>query len=169
MLIIGNKNCIPDNYKGNFAIYSLLADGTGYPSLDILPPATIVNYGGKEFDMMYIDWILNNDFVFFEFFSKIVYNLYLGLHVYIICERNDFYDPIVESILKIMQQRYGYNGAMINEPEDIDYLDQDISFSGLIGVKNLDDDKERFTRIYATFNTYTGQDGSVLIRGYENV
>ena len=168
MLIIGNKECIPDNYKGNYVIFSLLLDRTGYPPLDILPPANVVNYGDREFDILYLDWIFNNDSVFFEFFNKVVYNLYLGFNVYIICERNDLFDPTLESILKIVQQRYGYNGAMINEPEDFDYLNQDETFS-ITGLVNLDNDKERFARIYTTFNAYKGQDGSLLIRGYENV
>ena len=85
---------------------------------------------------------------------------------YIIIERNDIFDNMVESIIKIIQQRYGYNSAIINDPEDIYYLNQDESFS-LAGLPNLDMDKERYSMLYAAQNTYKANDGSIKIIGYE--
>lgn len=170
MIVFGNLDCIPSNTKGNFVIYNLLSIDSRagvYQPIDILPSATQFNYTyDKDFDLRYLEFIFSDDYYFYEFFSKIIYNVYLGYNVYIIIERNDIFDNMVESIIKIIQQRYGYNSAIINDPEDIYYLNQDESFS-LAGLPNLDMDKERYSMLYAAQNTYKANDGSIKIIGYE--
>ena len=171
MIVFGNINCIPDNTKGNFVIYNLLSISSiirgVYPDIDILPSAAQFNYtNDKDFDMRYLEFIFSDDYYFYEFFGKIIYNAYIGYDVYIIVDNNDVFDATVESIIKIIQQRYGYNPAVVNEPEDLLYLNQEESFS-LAGLPALDYDKERYSLLYTLQNSYTAPDGSIKIKGYE--
>ena len=52
-----------------------------------------------------------------------------------------------ESLIKMIQQRYGYNAAVINDINDLDYVNpEDFSFS-IQGLHNLDEDKKRLVMI----------------------
>lgn len=165
MLIIGDKNCIPSNIKNNFVIYNLLSTGT-YPIVDIVPNAREFDYSEEGLDIRFLNFIFNDDYYFYEFFGKIIYPLYLGYHVYLITERNDIMDSITESLMKLIQQRYYYNAAFVNEPEDLQYINQDETFS-IMGLVNLDSDKERYSLLYTAQNVYKTESGEVKIRGYE--
>ena len=52
---------------------------------------------------------------------------------------------VAESLLKFIQQRYGYNGYIINEASDVEFLNEG-SFT-IQGLYNLDIDKERYSPI----------------------
>lgn len=150
MLLAGDYNCIPD--IENLQIYNLSSLLEGYPSLGILPPVNHVDYMNElEFDISYSNYIMNNDTIFFEFFSKVIYPLYNGLDVFLIVTRNIFYDRITESLFKFIQQRYQYLSAIINEEDDIDHINPDIRF-GINGIYNLDLDKDRWTVMYTQIN-----------------
>lgn len=149
MLLAGDHNCIPD--MNNLIVYNLSSLIEGYPLLDILPSVNSVDYmDDLNFDIVYSNYIMTNDNVFYEFFCKIIYPLYNGIDIYLIIRRDFFYDNITESLFKFIQQRYGYLGAIIGEIEDLDYINPDIGFgqTGLEGIFNLDMDKERFTNIH---------------------
>ena len=83
--------------------------------------------------------------VLFMELMKIIYNLYLHNHVYILVYQSDTFDIVTESLMKLIQQRYGYNYQMINDISDIDYYD-DSSFS-VPGLYNYDIDQERYMQI----------------------
>ena len=76
---------------------------------------------------------------------KIIYNLYLHNHVYILVYQSDTFDIVTESLMKLIQQRYGYHCQWLNEPSDFNYYDDsDFSFNG---IYNLDIDRERYETI----------------------
>lgn len=121
--------------------------------LKLIPDASVVTaYNELQFDQQYASYILNNDAIFYEFFSKVINPIYMGRDVFIVVQRSEFFDAITESLLKLIQQRYGYNNiAIVNTVEDIDYIPRDNIFT-TAGIYNLDIDKERYSAIYAYRN-----------------
>jgi len=140
MLIIGDHECV-GYLSPHIKIYNVSSLLEGYVKLNILPYS--VRYSDeKEFDLEYALYILENDNVFFDM-MKIIYNLYIGNDVYLLVTIDQFSEIVTESLLKFIQQRYGYIGNRVNEPEDFETL-VDGEFT-LFGVFNLDHDKERFS------------------------
>ena len=96
----------------------------------------------RDFDIRYANYLMTNDAAFIDI-MKIIYNLYQGFDVFCISdvweESNELF---VESILKFIQQKYGFNGQILGDVEDFMYT-QDSTFT-LQGLYNLDIDKERF-------------------------
>lgn len=136
----------------NLVVFSLTGMREGFPTLGILPPNTILfsdDPNERISDEIMMNYIFSNDNIFFEFFSKVMYPLYSGADVYIVVTNGSVFDSITESVIKIIQQRYGYNAAYINYADDLSYIDKDTNFS-LTGVYNFDIDKERYTAIGAS-------------------
>lgn len=151
MLLIGDKNCIP-NYLDNLVVFNLTSLVEGVEKVNLLPPQSsdyINQTNPKEFDMFYMNYIFSSDYVFMEL-MKIIYNLYLHNNVYILIYRNDTFDIVAESLMKLIQQRYGYHCQWLNEPSDFNYYD-DSTFS-FQGVYNLDIDRERYENIMVATN-----------------
>ena len=134
----------------------------GYPKIDILPPVTQIDYSDeRQFDISFSQFIFNNPIVFYEFFSKILYPVYAGYDVFLLVTRNMLFDMISESLLKLIQQRYGYNGAIINEASDIYYLNPDETFT-TAGIYNFDIDKQRFSEDWVARNSqFITSDGQI--------
>ncbi len=140
MLIVGDHKCV-GVLSPHIKVYNLSSLLEGYPKLNILPYS--VRYSDeKEFDLDYALYILNHDNVFFDM-MRIIYNLYIGNDVYLLVTIDQFSEIVTESLLKFIQQRYGYIGNRVNEPEDLMTLVPG-DFT-LFGVFNLDQDKERFS------------------------
>lgn len=95
----------------------------------------------RQFDIEYANYLVNNDNAFFDM-MKIMYNIYQGYDIFCIADLKDEYtELLIESILKFIQQRYGFNGQMIGDVEDFD-LTEDSTFT-VHGIYNFDMDKER--------------------------
>lgn len=112
----------------------------------LIPPNSIGRFTGRDFDIVYADYILNNDIVFKQFFD-IIYSLYIGTDVYLVMDETDWSENLIESLLKLIQQRYGYNAYKINCIDD--YIQAENStfmsdFNPFYGIQNLDIDKERY-------------------------
>lgn len=133
-------------FSGQGVVYNLTSLKEGYTNLRLLlPPNAIGKFTSRDFDIAYANYIMNNDAVFAEFF-QIIYNLYIGLDVFIIYSDHSWSEDILESLLKLIQQRYGYNGVKIESDEDYIYASNNTicDFAPGYGVYNLDQDKERF-------------------------
>ena len=114
------------NVTENCIIYNFSSLNEKYPRLNLYPPLEF----GKEYDY-------NFDMM------MIVYNLYQGHDVFLLVD--DDLEGLNESLLKFIQQRYGYNAYRINCLEDLLYTENtDFSTEGLI---NLDIDKDRLSYI----------------------
>lgn len=175
MLLVGTESTlltILPRFKTPVLTYAIYAGGI-HPILDVFPNAKMINYGldPKSFDIAYAQLLLNIDYIFYEYFSKVIYPLYNGHSVYIICPDNyqddEILSMLIESFLKFIQQRYGYNGAEIHDEDDFEYINPDDMTFNINGVYNLDIDKERFSYMYATQNTYIDNGGNVQIKGFE--
>lgn len=119
----------------------------GYFKLtDVLPPRAIGVTSGYDFDMAYANYILSNDLPFCEFFS-IIYHLYINKEVYLLVNTEEWGENVIESLLKLIQQRYGINAVLVNSEEDYQYakMSANVSFSSGPCLWNLDTDKERYT------------------------
>jgi hypothetical protein len=80
----------------------------------------------------------------------IILELYNGNNVYLlISEQDEWSMVLIDSLMKLIQQRYGINGVMVNSMEDFIYAHEE-SFADY-GVMNLDQDKERYTYIDQKF------------------
>lgn len=167
MLVLGPANAIPYNSSEVWYVYNLSSLVEGFDKLQILPPTPLVNYTNeKELDYYISNYIFSNPMVFYEFFYKVIYWLYAGVNIYLVVTRNYdqnsfIYDDISESILKIILSRYGYNGALINKVDDIDFINHDQTFT-LEGVYALDRDKEEFSQMWAQYNSaYITEEGDI--------
>lgn len=157
MLMYGNSMNIIDTG----IVYNLTSMREGLCNLPtLIPPNEIGRFEGKDFDIAYANYILMNDFVFIEFFG-IVYALYNNTDVYIVISDDDWSENLVESLFKLIQQRYGYNGAKINSFDDYLFLSNS-SNSGEFGsfdfyIRNLDEDKERYSLLTTVLRIRNGE------------
>ena len=113
--------------------------------VNLIPPVKVSDYRDeKEFDIMYANYIINNDNAFIDL-MKIIYDEYDSGNIDPICilvERDEIRDCLTESLIKFIQQRYGINSYLINTVEDREYREP--SSFDITGLYNLDQDKERF-------------------------
>ena len=140
-------------FSGTGMIFNLTSYKEGYTRLNLLiPPNEIGGFTDRDFDIAYAQYIMNNDIVFCQFFW-IIYNLYIGNHVFIIANPMDWSENILESLLKLIQQRYGYNAIKIDSDEDYIYAANYMTtgFAPGFGLYNLDQDKERFTYLIESY------------------
>jgi hypothetical protein len=100
-------------------------------------------------DIALSSFILDNNNIFFEFFSKLMYPLYCGRDVYVVVQEGGIFTSITESVLKFIQQRYGYNCPHILEINDFNYINKDVNFS-VTGIYNFDLDKARYLAMGST-------------------
>ena len=84
----------------------------------------------------------------FASFMGIIDLLYSGVDVIMVIERESLLGDLLSSIIS---HRYGYRPTIINEPEDVmpllSYTEEEKGSFSLIGLRNLDQDKERFAYI----------------------
>lgn len=153
MLYYGTSYMIPV-LNTNTVIYNISSYNENLNRLNLLPPMDkrLFIDNGKDFDMFYAQWILGNDMIFFDFF-KIIYDLYLGKDVYLTVDSADWSENVIESLLKLIQQRYGYNGTLIDSFEGYIYASNNIT-SGFDPnlIMNLDMDKDRFSILLVRMN-----------------
>lgn len=143
-----------ENDNIHFYNFTSLSEMFNRNNLNLIPPPhTLVANTEYEFDVQYMHWILDNDINFVNF-MKIIMDLYNGIDAFLVIANGNYdnwSDVLVESLLKLIQQRYGIVAARINEYNDI-YYAEDSNFVEGYGVMNLDMDKERYTYIVESFN-----------------
>lgn len=143
MIIFTSIRDLPEaylQYKGikqviKFNLNSLYAY---IPSLDLLNPSIAnlpedMTNTTPEFDIMYHKYIFENDAVFNQFMSIVVpANVNPECLVQVLVKFSEYRDIITESLIKLIQQRYGYNSYIISDAEDFLYVEEsDFSIPGL--------------------------------------
>lgn len=159
MLMYGDSQAVKIQFAGEGVIYNLSSMIEGFTPLRLIPPNSIGRFTDRDFDIAYMNYVLGNDQVFCEFF-QIIYNLYSGVDVFIIASADDWSENILESLLKLIQQRYGYNATKISTEEDYIYAMNSSyipDFAPGFGIYNLDMDKERFSYIMESVKLGTGR------------
>lgn len=108
-------------------------------------PINITEYiNSVKFDIDYSNLILNNPQLFL-YIMKIMINYYEGTNVLILIERDEYRDAITESIIKLIQARYGYNCWLINGIEDLEYIKE--TKINPMGLMVLDEDRNRYMEL----------------------
>lgn len=148
MLYYGNVQNIQEQcFVLNFTSFNQY-----YKFWPLIPPNNILSISRDEynFDVAYMNYIMGNDIMFMEFFQVIIL-LHRGIDVYVIISDEDWSQMLMESLLKIIQQRYGYNATRVNGIDDVLYSDPG-EFNTEYGIINYDNDLERFDYLVATIN-----------------
>lgn len=152
MLIIGAPNAVlPIVTSQPFVILNMSSNlvAKSIPSVNLIQFSG-VDYSRDNIDAQITNAIFSNDMYFCEL-MKIVFPLFQGRDVALLVYReDDIFDPLTEIIGKIIQQRYGYNYQLINEPEDWQPFDQ--SSFDINGVFYLDQDIARYNSIMVRLN-----------------
>lgn len=151
MLMYGNSYCVGMLEDiPNTKIYNISTMREGFNNLQILIPPPNIGYTfDREFDVAYYYWVMNNDEIFVEFF-RIIQDLANGRNVYLMISDTDEWSiNLIQSLLKIIQQTYGYNAYYITPDTDIlsTVLSDDTGFNKEWGLYNLDQHMTRYASI----------------------
>ena len=141
-------------------IYNVSSMREGHENLQILiPPNVIGKTFDREFDINYYNYIMQNNQVFMEFF-RIIQDLYLNKNVYLMFGDDEWSENLCQSLLKIIQQRYGYNGYYIDNMNDYLYasMNDTSDFNKEYGIYNLDQDKMRYSYLVKQIQIRLPQD-----------
>lgn len=144
MLLYGTVQVI--KYIPESVIFNYSGLTEDFPRIRIMPPRDLGASSEYDFDIKYYNYLLNTDEVFMEF-MKIILLLYEGKDVFLIISKDEWSTILIESLLKVIQQRYGINGAEIATEEDMFYVEES-DFDPGFGLINLDQDKDRYTYIF---------------------
>ena len=158
MIVFGNSKNLQhhkvieagENNKLNIFNLSSISE-KGEKLFPLIPPFPVNIFEAAEektFDIAYAKYILENDKAF-ACLMKIIYSEYEkssdGIITYIMVESDDIRNIVTESLIKLIQQRYGINSNIVNELEDWDYVEA--SNFTITGLYNLDIDKERYSEL----------------------
>lgn len=144
MLMYGTSMSIPIVDVGKTMIFSINSLNESIPVLHLIPPPQLGYLSNYDFDVAYYNWVINDNAAFQQFFTIVNY-LYSGLDVLLVFSNDLWSENLAETILKIIQERYGYNGVLITCFDDyIQANHMDFNFNREWGLYNLDQDKQRF-------------------------
>lgn len=162
IVFIDNPNFIqPIQYQFNrpISVYNLSSSYSGYIDItDLLTKVSPINNTGMsmpvfvqsvEFDMQYASAILNDPNLFCKLISVISAS-YEGYVVIILIKRDSYRDAIMESIIKLIQQRYGYNCWIVEDLEDIACV-KETGYSPM-GLIILNEDLQKYDSSYSDGN-----------------
>lgn len=160
MIIFGPADAcifpIPSNMMViNFT--SLMNDQSIPQLISLLPQVKLCNISDPnyqlDFDINYANYILQNPLAFIEFMAYIIIPWKQGYNVYVMIDKwgNEGLDMLNESIIKFIQQRYGfepYRVYCIGDTREIttEVYYQDHSCT-MIGLSNLDLDIYRYEEL----------------------
>ena len=148
MLLYGTVEVLSIVDVDKTSIFSITSMNESLPVLHLVPPRELGYLTDYEFDLAYYNYILGNPYAFGEFFV-IINQLYIGRDVLLVFSNDDWSENLAESLLKIIQQRYGYNGVLITCLDDYIFAsnNMDFNFNREWGLINLDNDKNQISYI----------------------
>lgn len=109
-----------------------------------LPMPEFVN--SVEFDIQYASAVLNNPELFGSLIN-IMLRAYEGYLVCILVQRDQYRDAVMESLIKLIQQRYGYNCWIIEDGDDIEIMSEQMLLPN--GLLTLDADIKQYNQMYS--------------------
>lgn len=144
MIMLGDPRFIP-NWIDNIVVYNYSSLIEGMQKINLMPPQFVCN-DEYEFDMMYANWLITDPVAFHDL-MLVMYAVYEGYDVYLCASNIDVVQPINESLIKFIQQRYGINCYVINDPEDLECISDYGSGFSIEGIARFDIDKENMSMI----------------------
>lgn len=137
MLLVGNVDTIALamerlSVKERFYVVNLSSANLSFKN-SALFHIPVQDMESNMYDIDYANFILNNTPQRIEFLY-LIHQLLLGNHVLIMIGRYPGMYEMAESLLKLIQTRYGYNGYFIsnNDIEDLDMFESRFSVPGLM-------------------------------------
>ena len=140
MLMIGTIQNLQTT--SNCIVYNFSSLNEKYVRLNLFPPNNLGAMDEYDFDIKYAIYILGNDAIFFDM-MRIVYSLYQGKDVFVLIDDTEQFEMYNESLMKFIQQRYGYNFNLIQSFDD--FINAEESRFSELGIINLAQDKERLS------------------------
>lgn len=138
----------PDNY--NFYEFNLSSPvNCGYSLAGLIPNPEYIPYeviqgsmDTPDFDIQYGQFIMQGEQ--FKLFMNLVLPLYNDpcACVIVYISPSKVRDLIMECLIKLIQQRYGYSSYIVNDLEDIYYIKDDMSFTPR-GIVTMQADSDR--------------------------
>ena len=154
MLIFGPSRVLKELDDQSFKVLNLSsAYEYGYSINNVIPPL----YNGmpidqlfnpendKAFDLWFINYIFSpGSKAFVEFFS-IIMHIYNGDNVFVLIDdTNEVFNIITESVIKIIQQRYGINSLLVADFADLSIYESEYTTFSIHGLYNFDQDRMRY-------------------------
>ena len=142
------QNLPPEFAVDELLIYNYTRPLMGFTQINLLQPPQLEYTFDNTFDIEYYNYLINCDDAFMQLMLLIMAE-YHNKNVYLLVSEGNGYDYINDSLMKLIQVRYGIVVQYINDIEDYNELrqDSDISFS-VFGMENLIQDKERYALLY---------------------
>lgn len=157
IVFCSNKELIPHLYarynNRQVKIFNLSSYYSGYIDVSNLmhfmkPNTPMIDFVNEvEFDIEYASYIFNDSNNFISF-MKIMSSSFEGDICIVMVYREPYRDAVMESLIKLIQQRYAYNCWIIEALEDIDLLND--NGYDTIGLMNLFQDIQRYDQYYNT-------------------
>ena len=98
-----------------------------------------------EFDIQYASAVLNNPELFGSLIN-IMLRAYEGYLVCVLVQRDPYRDAVMESLIKLIQQRYSYNCWIIEEIDDIEVIFEQMLLPN--GLLTLDEDIKQYNQMH---------------------
>lgn len=95
-----------------------------------------------SFDEQYMQTLFSNEDMF-TIFMKLIAFAYEGYTVVVLVSRDEYRDAVMESIIKIIQERYGFLCWIVYDAEDLRSIEDTSPSTG--GLITLDNDLARYT------------------------
>lgn len=126
-----------------------------YKKLDLIPKMGLIDYTSPDFDSAYISLLLNDEYYFVQLMTIMIY-LKQNMQVFLLIYNEDtVFNPIVEVLMKLIQQRYGYNYMIAENWEDVNNAINTFSQISMFtapGIITYDTDFDRYQQIIAKYN-----------------
>lgn len=157
IVFCSNKELIPHLYarynNRQVKIFNLSSYYSGYIDVSNLmyfmkPNTPMIDFVNEvQFDIEYASYIFNDPSNFTSF-MKIMSSSFEGDICIVMVYREPYRDAVMESLIKLIQQRYAYNCWIIEALEDIDLLND--NGYDTIGLMTLFQDIQRYDQYYNT-------------------
>ena len=136
-----NLSRVYNTLDNRLVVLNLNANVQCYTRLNLMPPLGMYT-SSMEFDTQYINLLLSDPNYFMQFMYIMNY-LKNGCDVVLLIYNEDtVFNAITETLVKFIQQRYGYNYQFLNDVEDFNQWDQS-SFTAP-GIIQFDQDYLRY-------------------------
>ena len=139
------SSIVPKLLDSSTQIYNLASFiEAPYPKLQYLIPP-IPHSASYEFDVAYANYLISNNNAFVQLYSLML-ELEKGNDILLLVSDFDWTENIAESLFKFIQQRWGYQGVVVNNDDDyIHFRNEIFDFDPGYGIHNLDADRDRYS------------------------
>ena len=129
-------------YSGYDSITSLITGLHEWAANGINVPAALDK---PEIDVEYWNLIMQRPNMFNDL-MKLVLNSFEGYVCMVLVHHDNYRDAVLESIIKLIQQRYGFTPWIVQDEEDISVIEEpEYTAQGLV---TLDEDRKRYHIMY---------------------